>query len=128
MEFELYKSLTSTQVNGIDAADVTLFEMTDTSSIVRVPVALTVTKPAGTAYTVADGARIEIKDEDDNIWFSFDADFLATAAVVSRYVPAVYGSATAGNKTLLISATGSIASGTSVLGLRIFHKQYPLTW
>ena len=129
MENQLFKELTASQVNGSDSADVELFTFKSRPGIARVPIGVSFYKPAGTAYTVAAGARVEIFDEDGEVWFSTDATaLLATASASGRFQRPTNVAFTANPTTVSFRVTGAVSAGDSTLGLRVYYKDYPIAW
>ena len=114
---KLIFTLTATQMDGIDAAAVTVATLSTNASAARVPKSLVVMKAAGDVYTVNASAKILVRDDDSNVLFSFPATgFLDSAAVQGRYVEAATSGRafkSGGTDTFTVDALGSIAKGSA---------------
>lgn len=126
-------SLTAAEVGSIDAAASTLETLPTNTRVARIPRSLTLFKPAGTAYTVGAGCRIEVKDTNGNVLFSVAAEgFLDSALAKSRCVEAsTSGRAfTDGAATFTLSATSTLtaAAASPVLKGRLEYEERVLEW
>ena len=123
---------TDTQMAGIDAT--ALEFMVASTAVCRVPKVVCIYKPAGVAYTIAAGARLEIRDKETapNILFSIPADgFLDQTTAQSRVVLPSEGAYRVVNSGLTLWATGAItaAAGTQPdVNFRLFYDEYEVAW
>lgn len=121
--------LTAAQVGAIDSTAKTIATLS--TGLVRVPTLLILYKPAGTAFTVADDVRLELKDDQGVIFFSIPATgFLAVATEQKRVLRAGPMAFDTNNYLFKLSATGSVATATGapVVYGRLFYEEHAGTW
>jgi hypothetical protein len=121
---------TTAQVLTLGTAPITFATLAVNTALVRVPVGLSLCKPAGTAYTVAAGARLRVLDDDNNVLFDLAAEgFLDQATLQCRYVKAATsGRAFSANSYVFtLSSTGALTVGTSPLLIEAEFEEYGLT-
>jgi hypothetical protein len=112
------------EMADIDATAATMFTGV-AGSLIRVPKALHVYKPAGTAYTVGAGARLEIKDEDGIVLFSLPAEgLLDQTTAQNRFVLPNARAFNASNYAWKLSASGSIAAAAATQPTVYFKLEY----
>ena|SRR3990172_3767770 len=120
---------TTAQVITLDTTAYTFATLAVNANVARVPRSLVIYKPAGTAFTVGAGARLEVQDDDNNVLFSVSAvGFLDQATAQSRYVEAATsGKAfTAGSTTFDLSATAGLSGGGSTVYFRLEYDEVPI--
>lgn len=108
------------------AAQATIWTGENADTLVRVPMLLVLSKPAGDAFTVAPGARIQVVDEDGNIVWSCNAvGFLDQATAQSRVLKPVGNAEAAANYLFTLYVTGTVSVGTASPALhgRMFYDQ-----
>jgi hypothetical protein len=122
---------TTAQIIDLDAASYTIATLTSNDKLARVPVALTAYKPAGDAFTVGAGCRLEVKDDDGNVLISLAAEgFLDQTTAQRRYTQAATsGRAFSGNSsTFTLSATAALSDGGSTVQFRFEFDEVPIEW
>lgn len=122
-------TLTAAQMDGIDAANLAIFTLSNDARQVRVPIGLTVYLPAGDAYTVGAGSRFQVIDEDGDLLFDMPCEgFFDQTTEQAVFLRPSAGKYRAGNYILSVKCNGSIAKGTasSSVRLRLFFERFPL--
>ena len=112
------------EMAAIDAAAATMFSGV-AGDMIRVPKALHLYKPAGTAYTIGSGCRLEIKDEDGVVLFSLPAEGLLDQTTAQyRYALPNAGIFNASNYSWALSATGAITAAAATQPTVYFKLEY----
>jgi hypothetical protein len=119
--------LSAAEVDTLDTAAVTLREEASGGDFVFIPTSLQIFKPAGVAYTLAAGTRIQVKDEDGLILFDMAAEgFLDSTSAVRRVMRPAAGAFNALSYGAYLSLSNT-ASGTTgpALYLRLDYEIVP---
>ena len=123
-------TLTPDQVAAMTAAaPFNIWTGESSSSLIRVPMLLVLSKPAGDAYTVAAGGRIQVADEDGNILWSVNClGFMDQATAQSRVLrPTIAGGGIGSlpNYKFDLSCSAGLTKGTASPNLngRLFYDQ-----
>ena len=123
--------LTAAQVIALDAAPYIFASLGANSGAVRVPRSFVVYKPAGDAFTVGIGARLEVKDDDNNLLFSIAAEgLLDQVGAQSRYVESATSgkSFSSGSTTFSISCSGALSGGGPNVYFRFTFEEVQVVW
>lgn len=123
-------TLTPDQLGAISmASPFNVWTGENASSIIRVPMLLVLSKPAGDAYTVAAGGRMQIIDEDGDILFSLNClGFMDQATAQNRVLrpAAISGNADSlPNYQFNLACTQGLTKGAASPNLngRIYYDQ-----
>lgn len=119
--------LSAAQVDTLDTVSVTIREEASGGDFVFVPTRLQIYKPAGVAYTLAAGTRLQIKDEDGLILFDMAAEgFLDSTSAVRRIVRPVASAFNALSYGAYLSLTHTTSGTTGpALYLRFDYEIVP---
>ena len=110
---------TAAQMGAVDTTASTIATLSTNSNVAIVPVSLVLHKPAGTAYTVGAGARVVLKDDDNNVLFSVAAEgFLDQATTQSRYVAPSATAFSTNSSVFSLSCTGTLTDAAASPAVR----------
>lgn len=116
--------LTPAQVDTLDGTPVTLFTFPTASEVVRVPRYLKLYLEAGDAYTLGGDCRLEVYDNQGNIWFGMPMIGLLDQSTAKQAVGLPQENAFRASQTSVsVRIIGSIAKGTASGNLRL-HVVY----
>ncbi len=122
---------TTAQVIALDVAASTIVTFTTNANLARIPRSLVAFKPAGTAFTVDNGARLEVRDDDNILLFTLPAaGFLDQSTAQSRYTEAATSGRTFNttNASYSISCNGGLADGGSTVFFRLTFDEVAVAW
>ncbi len=121
-------SLTNAQILTLHTTPVAIETFTASTSLGYLPWTMTISQPAQTtAFTIASPGRMEVYDEDGNIWFSMPwAGFADQATAQGRMLVANLKSVNAGNSVVYIRSQGALTLGTGSMRLNMEVEVEPL--
>ena len=132
MQGPIMFEVTAAQADVADVTGLTVVNLSAAPNLVRVPMYMVVFSPAGDAFTVAGGARMVIRDDLNNVWFSVACPgFLDQTTAQTRVIAASTARAmSAANVSLNLFFTGSVSKGTASPNIKfaLWYEQFQLTW
>jgi hypothetical protein len=121
--------LTNAQVAALNTTPVVIGSLTAASTLVWVPRRIVINKPAGTAWTCASPARMEVYDDDGCVWFSTRCDgFFDQTTFQGRTQSADLQAESLGNATLSVRCVGGLTGGTGGLNIVVELEQVSLVF